>query len=543
MKLKIKHIIPAALLAITMGGMTSCTGDLNVDNINPQQVSTLDKDALLNKIYSNMILTGQVGPDGNGDLDNIDEGTSSMVRELWYCEELPTDEALWIWSNDDTDDLNYVNWSDAQKHPKGLYYRLMFGVTLCNYFLEQTSTESDATQRAEARFMRALYYSYMIDLYGNPPMVTDMSHPQPPQATRQEAFNFVESELKNVLGEGEDNSEVLPDHPTDYGRASKAAANLLLARLYLNAEVYTGTARWQDAKTYAQRLIDDNYYSLLTTGSSDGKWTAYQKLFMGDNDTNGAQNEFILPAMADGETSQGWGSLFLVAGMTTSATNAAYPTGTSESWGGILARPQFAERFYKSDSQTELAEGTPDQVAKATGDDRALFFTQGGRKPSIEDVSDNSKCYLYIKYNNIHSDGSATHDGGGAHVDIDFPILRLAEAYLTYAEADARLNNGSCTTDGLSKVNALRDRANATRLTSANLDVLFQEWGREFGFEARRRMDMIRFGKFGGQTGYTWQWEGHKAQDPQPFDAHFNLYAIPDADLNANPNLTQNPGF
>jgi hypothetical protein len=97
MKRIIKNIIPAAFMALTLGGLTSCVGDLDVDNINPQQVSTPDNDAVLNKIYANLVLTGQKDPDANPpspDIDGIDEGTSSFARELFYLNELPTDEAL-----------------------------------------------------------------------------------------------------------------------------------------------------------------------------------------------------------------------------------------------------------------------------------------------------------------------------------------------------------------------------------------------------------------------------------------------------------------
>lgn len=540
MKLKVKNILSATLLLLSLGGMTSCVGDLDVKNINPQQVSELNKDALLNKIYSNLMLTGQTGADGNKDIEGIDEGTSAMMRELFYLNELPTDEALWIYPNDNTDDLNYNRWGDSQEHPQGLYYRLMFGVTLCNFYLDQTQGDASASEfRAEARFMRALNYYYMLDLFGNPPMVTTMGVAKPNQASRQEAYNFVESELKDVLGEGENNSEVLNDKPTAYGRASKAAANLLLARLYLNAEVYTGTAQWEKAKTYAERVINDGNWNLMTNNSE--KYTAFQKLFMGDNDTNGAEKEIILPAMQDGETTRSWGGLFFVAGMTTANTNADYPTGCSEAWGGTIARAQFIQKFIPS-GQTELIAGTPDKVAKAAGDDRALFYTDGGRKPTIEDVSSNGGSYLYIKYTNIHSDGSKGHDGAGKFVDVNIPVLRLAEAYLTYAEADARLNGGSCTTDGLSKLNALRNRAHAKAFTSADLDTIIDEWSREFAYEGRRRMDLIRFGLFAGQSKYTWQYES-QVENGQAFDIKYNLYAIPATDLNANSNLNQNPNF
>lgn len=543
MKFKIKNIIPAALMALTLTGTTSCIGDLDVNNINPQQVSTLDKEALFNKIYANMVLTGQVGPDGNSDIAGADEGAAGMLRQLWNANELCTDEAICAWGDAGLPEYNYNRWGDSHPMTSMLYYRLMFGVTLTNFFLDQTSDEDDATatQRAEVRFMRALYYYYMMDIFGNPPMVTDMNTPQPPQATRSEVFGFIEGELLSVLGENNAEGGKLPDAPVAQGRASKAAANLLLARLYLNAEVYTGKARWEEARTYAQRVIDDSGWGLLTQGT--GNYTAFQKLFMGDNSTNGAQKEIILPAMCDGDKTQSWGMLFLVAAMTNADITADYPSGTSEAWGGNHCRLQFSKQFMKSgeDALGNAENYTPDKVAKLAGDDRALFYTKD-RTANMDDPTAFTSGYAYVKFTNVHSDGSASGDGGGKFIDTDFPVLRVAEAYLTYAEADARLNGGSCTTKGLEKLNALRERAHAKLFTSADLDEILSEWSREFGFEARRRMDLIRFNKFGGQSSYVWQYESGE-EAGAPFDAHYNIYALPATDLNANPNLKQNPGF
>ena len=145
-----------------------------------------------------------------------------------------------------------------------------------------------------------------------------------------------------------------------------------------------------------------------------------------------------------------------------------------------------------------------------------------------------------MKFSNLHSDG--TTPGHTQFVDTDFPMFRAAEAYLNIAEADARLNGNKCTADGLAKINAIRSRAKATTLTSCNLDQICDEWAREFAFEGRRRIDLIRFNKFGGQTEYKWQWMGG-TKDGAPFDKHFNIFPIPNSDLNANSNLKQNPGY
>ena len=527
--MKFKNIIPAAVALLSLG-FASCVGDLDVENINPQQVPDLNSDALLNKIYANMVVTGQSGPAGNGDIDDIDEGTSNLVRQLWNANELTTDEAHCVWGDPGIPEFNHNAWSDTHPMMQALYYRFYFGITLANEYLAQVP--DDSQKRAEARFMRALYYSYLMDLFGNVPFMTTVSIEPAPQYTRAEIFNFVESELKAIIGEAE-SADVLPETRAAYGRADKVAAEMLLARIYLNAQVYTGTARWQDAKDYADKVINSSY-SLVTAGK--GAYSAYQLLFMGDNDANGAQNEIILPAIHDGVRTQTWGgSLFLIA----STNNGDYKTGTSENWGGNHARPQFVQQFFPGGGAP--TSNDPVAVAAAAGDDRALFYTDG-RTLHITKESDFKKGFSYIKFLNFHADGSAAHHT--QFVDTDFPVMRVAEAYLTYAEADARLNGGSCTADGIAKVKALQERANKSTasLTTVDLEYLCSEWSREFGFEGRRRMDLIRFNKYGGQSTYLWEWMGG-AETGAAFDSHLNIFPIPNSDLNANSNLKQNPGY
>lgn len=539
MKLKnIKSIIPVAVITIAAFGLGSCTGDLNVENINPQQVSTFNQDAIFNKIYANMVLTGQTGPDGNKDIEGIDEGTSNFIRQVWNANELTTDEAHCLWGDAGIPEFNHNAWSDAHPMMQALYYRLYFGITVSNFFLQQTSNSDQKTntQRAEARFMRALYYYYLMDFYGNVPMVTTVSSEKAQQAKRADVFKFIESELKAIDGEDATSKDVLADAKTNtYGRADKAAAWLLLSRLYLNAEVYTGTANWSAAKDYANQVINSGY--TLSSTAKNG-YSGYQLLFMGDNDTNGAQNEIILPAIHDGVTTQTWGGcLFIIASTANADIKTNYPYGTSENWGGNRCRPQFVKKFFPND---DAPEGTPTEVKKSAGDDRALFYTKG-HTLDLSDETDFTKGYAYIKFLNLHADGTSPKHT--QFVDTDFPMMRAAEAYLNYAEADARLNNGECTADGIAKIKLLRARANAnTNLSKFTLDQIIDEWSREFGFEGRRRMDLIRFGEFGGQNKYKWEWMGG-TKSGSSFDSHFNIFAIPSSDLNANSNLSQNPDY
>lgn len=562
--MKLKYILPVAALACSTL-FTSCVKDLEVDNINPQQVSDFNEDYIFNKIYSNMVLTGQSGPAGDPDLDDIDEGTSNMTRLIWNANVLTTDEGHCWWNDPGMPELNRNSWTNANVMMKALYYRLMFGITLCNFYLDNATSDDAATKqkRAEARFMRALHYFYLMDIYANPPFLTKLSSENAPQIQRADLFTFLETELKDVLGENGGDEQLAAPKTAEYGRADKAAAMVLLARMYLNAEVYTGTARWSDAKKYADQAIGTSY-KLCTTPSPNG-FSAYQLLFMGDNDTNGAQDEIILPAIYDGATTRAWGgSLHVIATMTSESMkiedlygvkkadgSALLGYGTTEAWDlGIRARKEFSRFFFGSTAtDASVTKGAPKDIIPVVKDDRAIFYTLG-QKLSIADEADKNQGLLYMKYNNLHSDLTASHDPSGQFVDTDYPMIRLAEAYMISAEADARLNGGNCTTAGIQRIKDLRTRANvgagnmydgvaAASITAVSLEDIFQEWSREFGYEGQRRMVLIRWNRFAGQSTYKWEWMGGSQAGTQ-FDKRFNIFPIPDSDLNANPNLKPN---
>lgn len=538
----IKNMMAVAMMGVATLCFTACAddatiigGSLHPDNPNPQQTTTADYDGILNKIYGNLALTGLTGPHGNSDLpSDIDEGMSVFMRVVWYANELSSDESLCAWLTDaGIPEFNRGTWGDNHALLRGIYYRCMFGITLCNFFLDNAPSDIDeySLKVAEVRFMRALYYYYLMDMFGNPPFITHVSSEAPVQASRKEVFDFVESELKDVIGEGEGTDVLAAAKTIKYGRADIAAGYMLLMRMYLNAEVYTGTARWEDARTYADKAIKSGY-SLCTT-SLNG-YNSYQLLFMGDNDTNGAQDEIVFPILFDGELTQSWGGVFLAAGTVNADDIAAYPTGISSNWGGIRAKKYFVEKWFPND---DAPSGTPADLAAAANDDRCLFMTQGHElEINAEDKFEEG--YGYIKFLNTHADGSETHNA--EHTDYDFPLFRLAEAYLTYAEADARLNGGNVSSAGLEYIKALRNRAHAnSNINVFSLADIEDEWSREFGFEGRRRMDMIRFGNF---TGVRRIWIGGTAAGGTLSD-YRSIFPLPSSDLVANPNLKQNEGY
>ena len=371
----IKVYLSAAAFALAVG-TTSCVGDLDVDPINPQQTMTLDQDALLNKIYASFCLTGQTGPSGNGDVPG-DEGQSEFYRMSWYMNEFTTDEAHWVWISDaGVPDLLHNNYGASNAFSSGLYYRLYFTITLCNFFLEQTTDDDPETamQRAEVRYIRAYNYYYIMDLYGNAAFMTTVSSELAPRYERKQFFEFVESELLEI--------EPLLANPgqNTYGRADKAAAWMLLSRLYLNAEVYTGTAQWQNALTYAEKVINNGYYKLNTTGatnpSTGEKYSAYQMLFLADNNETSAKYEAILPVLNDGVTTSSYGGMnFLILSTYAATMDADIPSGTDCSWGKCTrVRGTLLDKFFSGDApQTNsIAEMTA-----AAQDDRALFYGAG----------------------------------------------------------------------------------------------------------------------------------------------------------------------
>lgn len=516
--------LPAAAIVVALG-MSSCTNDLDVTPIDPNTQSEFLQNEVFTKIYSTLALTGSQGPAGMGDVDGIDEGQSAFYRLVWNAQELPTDELKCNWGDPGIPEFNTNTWNATTSVVEGLYYRLYFDVTLCNFFLDKTSGKDDATsvaQRAEARFMRALNFYYLMDMFGNVAFPLQLSATNPDPINRADLYTWLINEL--VGPEGCVNDMLEPGEAT-YGRADKAAAWLLAARLYLNAEVYTGTADWTNAALYAKKVMDSKY-SLAPT---------YRNLFVADNNENGAQVEVLLPIMQDGIKTQSYGgSTFLIAS-THKGDMGTY--GITGAWAGNRATANMMQKFFPDDDAPHADEA--DMVADAQ-DDRALFFGIDRELYIADKTTEFVNGYSSTKFNNVRSDGNASKDSNFA--DTDIPFLRAAEAYLTYAEANARLNGGVTDALGTAAIDALRTRAHTTTQAVYDLNFILDEWSREFSFEGRRRIDLIRFGKFGGVNNYNWEWKGG-LQTGTSFASYLNVFPIPGKDLNNNNKLSQNPGY
>ncbi|SHN28686.1 RagB/SusD family nutrient uptake outer membrane protein [Mucilaginibacter sp. OK098] len=489
----------------------------------------------LAKVYGSMALTGNQGPSGQGDVQGIDEGTSDFFRLLWYAQELPTDEAVIGWGDPGVPDFHAMSWSSGNVVMTGLYYRSMYQITLCNDFIRQ-STDAEISKRgfsgadadnirhysAEARFLRAYQYSVMMDLFGNPPFVTDANAVGsiiPPQTDRKTLFNYIEGELKAI------DPLLAKPKANEYGRADEAAAWALLARIYLNAKVYTGTDRYTDAITYAKKVIETGGYTLIDK---------YDNLMTADNENN--SNEFILTINYNGAKTQGYGGTTF---LTHAACGGSIPTtlfGVDSQWAGIRTTSSLVSLFPANTSDVFPNNGNPDT--------RAEFWTKG-QNLAINDITSFNDGYAVTKFRNVNADGSAPSTT--AFSDVDMPIFRLAEQYLIYAEAVTRGGTGGDAATALSYINTLRKRAYSGS-TSGNItqgqlttDFILDERARELFWEGFRRTDLIRYGKFTGGT-YLWPFKGGVKNGTSVPDFR-NLYAIPDQDRAVNPNLKQNAGY
>jgi len=334
------------LLAVCIG-VLSCHDDLNQSPIDPDSfteenvfVNADEAKGALAKLYASLALTGQNGPAGQPDIADIDEGFSQFTRMLFNLNELTTDHAVVGWGDPGLPDLHGMYWSSSNDFTEAMYNRLAQEVSFCNSFIANAANLSDdvvSTYIAEARFLRAFAYYNLTDLFGNVPLSTSITTDLPQQSTRAELFNFVEAELLEIK------DQLLPSGSNEYGRVDQVAAWALLSKLYLNAEVWTGTPRYTDCVTYSSEVMNSTY--MINTNDANGNGTAYDELFLADNDTNGAQNEFIFTANFDGLSSQTYGGTTFLVHAAIGGTMPAGDFGVNGGWGGIRTTKNLVNKF------------------------------------------------------------------------------------------------------------------------------------------------------------------------------------------------------
>ena len=557
-----KIFIKTAMASMLCMGFVSCADELNIKSIDPQSSPTYTVKGLLAKQYATLGLTGQKGPDGSSDLSGDNEGESGFIRTIFNLQELMTDETAWAWQdNPGIAPITSMSWTKDNVRVDWAYQRLIFNVTLYNQFIsEQTGSLSD-DQVAEVRFLRALNYYYFLDLFRKAPFKDTFDNNLPTEKSGKDLYEWLDNELTTIeplMAEvgAYNNSE-------NFGRADRGAAYALHARLALNSAVYTdGQIKdYQKAIHYCDEIINSGKYDLCRAEKND--YSGYQQLFMGDNDCNPeAMKEIIFPIRQDGLKARAYaGTTYLVS----ASTIAGMPyASTGDPWKCMFARENMVEKFFpnkkdipmatvgdvlKNPSKEEVIAkdsekgiGTADVIAKA-GDDRALLYMgvggcEEGKVRTInpgEAITGPLNGASFVKWSNLHADGSTQHDQN--YSDTDFPVFRLAEIYLTRAEAKYRLGQ-----DGLDDILKVQDRANrVSKATSVDEQTLIDEWCREFYMEGRRRSDLVRFGLFTGSK-YLWSFKGG-AENGAGIPPKCDIYPIPGDEIKNNPNMTQNPKY
>lgn len=546
MKRNMKHIAWIAAGASML--FTACIGDLDTLPLNPsdstsETVYGADESgyiAGLTKLYFNFVSNETT------DLQVSDAGASELVRAFWTVQEVTSDACKCAWENDAwVRAMNTNTWSDADNDATyAVYVRTLQGIAYTNEYLRQTASDRLSDRgvsselaakiqgfRAEARFLRAYFYWMALDVFGDVPFTTENSPfgggVNPKQASRKDVFDYCISELTALAAD----DSPMPAARSNYPRADKGAVLGLLARMYLNAEVYTGTPMWQEAKDACEDIFTMGY-SLCPE---------YADLFRGDNGENPeALNEVLFGISYDAEQTQSYGGtsyLTLAAIAATDVSSTQMINGVNNGWGGIRVPYEYVEKYFNV-RNADYSAGTYD-----VNDKRGRMFYIKGRSESMDGA-----LYVFLngwsclKFNNIphnmDQDSYLATAASKVYSDIDFPMIRLGEIYLIYAEAC--MNLGQANT-ALPKVQDLAARAGVTAPTSITQEWLIEERARELMWEGHRRTDLIRYGKFTSSS-FLWTYKGGSFSG-QGFDDHMKIFAIPASELASNPELHQNPGY
>lgn len=564
-------------------GMTSCVGDLDLEPNDPNLVNTSDPNFKANALgicYSGIAVSGISGS-GSSYVAGLDAGTSAYLRLLFTLGEFPTDELVWIWPHDEAGsigDLVACTWSSNNTLCYGAYYRLLGHIAICNQFLTNTADDTDAEtieMRAEARVLRAFSYYNMIDLFGQSSFITEEAElgSDPIQISRAELFTWIEKELTEIVDQ-----KLISEKPI-YGRVGLDGAEALLARLYLNAEVFSGKARWADCQARCENIINRH----KGTGfEGTGLAKEYLYLFCKDNKqfmpggTNADENEILFGISYDADMTQSYGGpTFIVAG---TITNSHYVPrqyyGCSGEWSCIKGIQQMAERFYGLDNDKRddlwirgLKPGGSDAAGNSwdsedytdtflgftgawatTGGNAIIKFTGNTVSPNPGEYNKERPLAIFDGEYYTTEDGTLAWNpnyGATVFMSTDQPIIRLADIYLMYTEC---FINGSVgdRQKALDYINYVRKRAGSPAFSSAELTKknLMDERSRELYLESTRRTDLIRNGMFVGPSQTVWQVKGNiNNMDGTRIDDKYALYPIPDAVLNSQPDFKQNPGY
>jgi hypothetical protein len=354
-------------LAFILG---ACTKDLDTTPLDKDEVTSAQVyekpeayKQVLAKLYAGLAVSGQTGPSGQADISGIDEGFGQYLRGYWYHQELTTDEAVIGWNDQTIKDFHWQTWGPSDVFISAFYYRIFYQVSLCNEFIRETTDEKLASRnitdpqlvedihhfRAEARFLRALSYYHALDLFGNVPFVTENDPVGaffPKQISRADLYKYIEEELLAI------EPLMVDARQNEYGRADKAAVWMLLAKLYLNSEVYTGQANYDKVVTYTQKVIDAGYELEPN----------YEHLFMADNHLS---KEIIFPINFDGRFTQTWGGTTFLVHAPIGGKMDPTQFGVSGGWGGVRTTKAFVHKFYPDASKSLIVSPRPKTQKKS----------------------------------------------------------------------------------------------------------------------------------------------------------------------------------
>lgn len=556
--------------------MTSCIGDLDLEPNDPNTGTPEDANfaqSALAMCYSGIAVSGYSGA-GSSYVSGLDAGTSAYLRMLFTLNEFCTDECIWIWSDAGVPDITACAWSSNNGLLEGAYYRMLGHIAICNDFLAKTSNsdiEGIDDMRAQARVLRAFSYYNMLDLFGQSSFITEEAKlgEAPQQMSRKDLYAWVEKELVDIV-----DNKLISNTPS-YGHVGLDGAEGLLARLYLNAGVFSGTPEWAKCQARCQNIIDRH------TGkgwNGTGLAEEYLYLFCRDNHAympggeNAAENEILFGIAFDDTMTQSYGGPSFI--ISSTITNSHYIPrqlyGSSAEWSCLRGCQEMANRFAgiaEVDKRDDMwvrgnlpggvtADGTKyesENYSDRFEDFTGAWNTCGGNAiiKFTGNTPNPNKPATLSKWQDLWDmqlDANGNWEckfPATSFASTDQPIIRLADIYLMWAECYINGNSGSAET-ALKYMNYVRQRAGSPAMGFANLNSqdLMDERSRELYLESTRRTDLVRNGMFVGPTQTVWQYKGNIENNAGTRIADkYSLYPIPDAVLKSQPEFKQNAGY
>ena len=513
-----KYIIIGGI-ALSMG-FTSCVDDLDVSPENPTtklELTTADYYALMARVYGGLVLEGGIAVD--------DGGAGVYTRQLWNVQELPSDEAIvgYNWNDAGIQELGFSTWSSDNHWLYECFSRFNYQIALCNEFLRTIGNASGLiaedeinTLRCEARVLRDLSYYHMIDIFGRGPWTDENSvvGATPPTYDRKQLFDAVVADLLAAV------PGLRPASQQVYGRISREAGYMLLAKMYLNAEVYTGQGMWQQCADACNEILK----------TINQLAPEYKYLFCASNSKYVGNGEIIFGLPQDRNRLTSWGG-------TTELTCAAYMEADDSDtplarqllmlnfpgtpWSGLRVRPELSKAL-KGDPRRLIYEGSyqediPDLTAynETSCGYMLVKYTFTTEDDYYNEALVNKFDEVYAWNNDPANENDPEYPKAYPQAtspdqmsEVDLPVFRLADAYLMLAEC--QLNGANVNINGLdgyAYFNMVRDRVGLAPIAQPTANEILHERQCELYAEGFRRSDLIRFNRYTGSN-YLWSWKG-----------------------------------